>query len=404
MTLNHRKLLIFGLIAAFALTLAANLLVSASVEAAPPPGGPPQRPGCRPGSPDWPECTGAGITFNVGWQPGTAVIGQPLTYILSLNSGGVQDATEVEIDLPLLANQTFSSFDAGTTGWSLLTAPADVTSTVRVAVGNFKSGEHSTAISITTIFPDLNQPIVRQYATVKWRDGNGVTSRGGAMAIPIDLSQRPQPPVPTAPPLPTPAPSPFANAAPPFLPVSDPGPGVDGPKNWYFPVTSHTLNDQIGFLTYWLNHGSVTVLGFPLSEVYTDGDTGFQSQYFERGVLEYHPKNLDPYKVEIRSLGREAGQVQPAIVPGQPPSAGSTFYPQTGHWLDARFAAFWQSQGGLAQFGYPIGEPVTQADGKVVQWFERARFEYTLSATGYPQVLLGLVGHESAVGKKYLAY
>lgn len=289
------------------LTLLASLLVSVSVQAAPFAGGPPQRPGCQPGGPNWPQCEGAGLEISTGWQPSIAIPNQPFTYTLSLHDGGVQAATNVELDLALLGiQQKFVSFDPGTTGWTLIIAPQDISNTIRIKVGSLDVGQSSSSITITTIFPEVNAAVLRQYANVTWNDANGFTSRGRAMDIPIDLSQRSPPPVPTAPPLPAPTPSPFVNAAPAFLPLSDPGPGVNGPKNWYFPVTSYTLNDQIGFLTYWFNHGAVTVLGFPLSEVYTDADTGFQSQYFERGVLEYHPQNPDPYKVEIRSLKRAA--------------------------------------------------------------------------------------------------
>src|SRR4029077_3188354 len=53
----------------------------------------------------------------------------------------------------------------------------------------------------------------------------------------------------------------------------------------------------------------------------------------------------------------------------------------TGFKPSARFAQYWQQNGGLPLFGYAIsGERLEKSatDGKqyVVQWFERARFEY----------------------------
>jgi hypothetical protein len=322
---------------------------------------------------------------------------------LNLTVGGVMAASNVELDLELLGGMKFSNLDAGSSGWTLVDDPATITNTLRIKVnGVLQPGQVTPRVTVTTIFPDLNQTILRQYANVTWNDQNGYGARGRLMEIPIDLSHHLPPPV-SMPPTPV-VPATLPTADPAFASVDDPGPTATNAQNWYFAVTSHTLNDDLGFLTYWLGHGSVTVLGFPLSEVYTDADTHYQSQYFERGVLEYHPENPDPYKVELRSLGRELGQVQASISPGQAPSAGSTFYAATGHWLDGRFASFWQSNGGLMQFGYPITEPQVQADGTVVQWFERARFEYSLTVTGYPQVKLGLVGHESAVALNYLPY
>ena len=74
-------------------------------------------------------------------------------------------------------------------------------------------------------------------------------------------------------------------------------------------------------------------------------------------------------------------------------------FPQTGVTLsDAHgFLTYWQSHGGLAQFGYPITEIFEErlADGRVylVQYFERARFEYHPENAGTPyEVLLGQFG------------
>src|SRR5215203_1237407 len=81
-------------------------------------------------------------------------------------------------------------------------------------------------------------------------------------------------------------------------------------------------------------------------------------------------------------------------------------FPQTGFTLsDAHgFLTYWQSHGGLAQFGYPISaeEPeVSSTDGKVylTQWFERNRFEYHPEYAGTPySVLLGLLGRDLTHG------
>lgn len=394
---------------ALLLTLAVNIgsLPTANAAGGPPSGGHRPRPGCKPGSSDWPQCEGAGLQVNTSWQPAVGVPGQPFTYTLSLTAGGVQTASNIELDLQLAGDQKFVSFDAGDSGWSLLVPPSQMTNTVRISVaGTIEPGKTSPSVSVATTFPDLNQTILRQYATASWNDTNGFTTRGRLMVIsvsptlvaPVSSGGGTTNPV-TIPSQPTS----LANTALPFVPLADPGPHGTSQYNWYFPVTGHSLNDQLGFLTYWLEHGSVAILGYPLSEVFTD-QSGLQIQYFERGVLEYHPNNPDPYKVELRSLGREANQVQPSIQQGTPPSPGSVFYPQTGHWMDARFINYWQQNGGLMQFGYPISEPVVQPDGKIVQWFERARFELTYTVTNYPLVQLGLMGRENAVKLGYLPY
>ena len=61
-----------------------------------------------------------------------------------------------------------------------------------------------------------------------------------------------------------------------------------------------------------------------------------------------------------------------------------------------RFAAYWEANGGLAQFGYPLTEEFTERleNGRTytVQYFERARFEHH-PKNAYPDdVLLGQFG------------
>lgn len=75
----------------------------------------------------------------------------------------------------------------------------------------------------------------------------------------------------------------------------------------YVSQTSHTISG--GFLDYWNNHGSITVLGYPISEKFletsqTDGKQHLV-QYFERVRLEWHPENPAPYTFLLGQLGRE---------------------------------------------------------------------------------------------------
>jgi N-acetylneuraminic acid mutarotase len=155
------------------------------------------------------------------------------------------------------------------------------------------------------------------------------------------------------------------------------------------------------FLAYWEAHGGLALNGYPLGEEISqnleDGQT-LIVQYFERTRLEYHPRNVGtPYEVQLSQFGRRIL----ATVPNAPTApvsaeAGYRYFPETGHNVGPRFAAYWESHGNLAQFGYPLTEPFEQAldDGKpyTVQYFERARFEYhPENATPY-DVLLGQFG------------
>jgi hypothetical protein len=90
------------------------------------------------------------------------------------------------------------------------------------------------------------------------------------------------------------------------------------------------------------------------------------------------------------------GYAKPLSAP--PAGFNGRFFPLTGHTLKGRFLEFWERNGGLAIFGYPLTEEFleyNQEDGKLhtVQYFERNRFEYHPDLEGTPFVVqLGLLG------------
>ena len=71
----------------------------------------------------------------------------------------------------------------------------------------------------------------------------------------------------------------------------------------------------------------------------------------------------------------------------------TVYFPATGHHLDDQygFLRFWRANGQTPRFGYPISEPFIRND-VVMQYFERARFEYHPTTN---QLLLGLLGTEN---------
>jgi hypothetical protein len=76
-------------------------------------------------------------------------------------------------------------------------------------------------------------------------------------------------------------------------------------------------------------------------------------------------------------------------------TAERRYFPETGHSLAFGFKEFWESHGGVGIFGYPISEEFTE-NGRTVQYFERARFEYNPNAQDEDsRVLLGLLGREA---------
>ena len=160
-----------------------------------------------------------------------------------------------------------------------------------------------------------------------------------------------------------------------------------------FPETGKCVNEP--FLSYWNAHGQLPINGYPISDQFSekleDGKT-YTVQYFERVRMELHPENSPPYNVLLGQFGR---LIHPADPPAAPKS-GATYFKETGHNLSGSFLTYWQANGGLAQFGYPISEEFSEKleDGKtyVVQYFERARFEHHPENQPPYDVLLGQFG------------
>jgi hypothetical protein len=163
-------------------------------------------------------------------------------------------------------------------------------------------------------------------------------------------------------------------------------PSAASPTSVYFATTGYSLAGPL--LNYWQTHGQLAIIGYPINRA-LQTPAGTTVQYFERNRLEQSPDG----KVTLGLLGDALtqGQKFPQVNPFSN-SSKHVYFKQTGHSLNNRFLAFWKANGGLAQFGYPISEPTDTSDGRTIQWFERARFEW--SDRNPDLVTLGLLGRE----------
>lgn len=181
----------------------------------------------------------------------------------------------------------------------------------------------------------------------------------------------------------------------------------------YFSETGHAAVNY--FLEAWKNTpNALFTLGYPISrpfieESFTQPGTYYRVQYFERGILEEHPENFGANGNRFYILGRLLGQQlatgreneAPFQQVGDP--GDGTWFAETGHTLrnsPAPFRQFWEQNGALATFGYPISEQfqeVNAADGQTywVQYFERQRMEWHPENPPEFEVLLGLLGNEA---------
>ncbi|ACZ37456.1 N-acetylmuramoyl-L-alanine amidase [Sphaerobacter thermophilus] len=67
------------------------------------------------------------------------------------------------------------------------------------------------------------------------------------------------------------------------------------------------------------------------------------------------------------------------------------YFTETGHFVGGAFWEYWQRHGGLMIFGYPLTEEIVE-DGRTVQYFERAVFEWWPENRPPYQVLLRRLG------------
>ena len=174
------------------------------------------------------------------------------------------------------------------------------------------------------------------------------------------------------------------------------------PRKAYFPETEHHLSGDL--LDTWLNNGDFTIYGFPITDPIVEN--GRIVQYFERARLELWPENAEDHPdwvVQGTLLGRwKAQEVDdrqpflPVTLNDYNPNDGFYYFEETRHTLSSGFKEYWEMNGGLPVFGYPISEEFEEG-GYNVQYFERARFEWHPENAGTEyEVLLGHLGREYA--------
>jgi dienelactone hydrolase len=154
------------------------------------------------------------------------------------------------------------------------------------------------------------------------------------------------------------------------------------------------------FLGYWQAKGGLERFGYPITEELAEN--GRTVQYTERARFEWHPEFRNtPNEVLLSLLGVQlAAGRSDAPFKRMPAPAQGAYFTQTGHTLKEPFLAYWQQNGGLPVYGYPISEAFDEkspTDGKnyLVQYFERNRIEYHPEEKGtVNEIQLGLLGTE----------
>lgn len=191
----------------------------------------------------------------------------------------------------------------------------------------------------------------------------------------------------------------IAAADPNNLVGSQTGRGLPNAGNVAAPGSIPDIDPNVSqiFAPYYVQHGGVRIFGLPISPVLTIN--GRQVQWFERARLEYWPEYANTgYDIQPGLVGSEYtdGRSFPKqqFFASRP---GLRFFPETGHGVGGAFLDFWDANGGLDIFGYPLSDEIIEVlpetkQYHTVQYFQRARFELHRQPDGTDIVMLGLLG------------
>lgn len=190
------------------------------------------------------------------------------------------------------------------------------------------------------------------------------------------------------------------------LQVAGSGSGVDAQRGqtWqYFPETGHSISGEFWFY-YQEIANSAFIFGSPITEQFLDPKSGRLVQYFQRARFELYPEKPAGERVVLTDLG-------PAIYQGSPQDGGvNNVNPlscrssaKTGYPMCFAFLEFYDANGGAKVFGEPI-TAFRFYNERIVQYFERARFDWYPEKPEGQKVSLAQVGriyfdmaHEDAV-------
>ena len=166
----------------------------------------------------------------------------------------------------------------------------------------------------------------------------------------------------------------------------------------FFSDTGHWVTGE--FLDYYEQNPNAAIdYGSPVSpafDAYLSKDpAGTKIQYFERARFELHPENPPGLRVILTLVGEyfyDHDEIDASIlIPTH--SSDCRNIPRDGLPVCHAFLQYFESYGGIAQFGYPLSGLVFH-EGQMVQYFQRARFEWNRNLPNGRKVTLSNIGLE----------
>lgn len=141
----------------------------------------------------------------------------------------------------------------------------------------------------------------------------------------------------------------------------------------YFEETGHWVRGEF-YNMYQNTPNAEELYGDPITVRFFDQTTERWVQYFENARFELLMDESEGQRVRLTDLGKDF-YVPGVGIPTQEYSADCRDFPETGYRVCLSFLDFFEAHGGIAQFGYPISNSEDH-NGRTVQYFEKARFEW----------------------------
>lgn len=156
----------------------------------------------------------------------------------------------------------------------------------------------------------------------------------------------------------------------------------------FFDETGHRVSGE--FYLYFSSFAQPEfVFGYPITEAFTDPQSGRLVQYFQRARFELYPERAPGERVVPTALGNLLYSPGPSLT--QNSLLGCRTFSQTGFSVCYAFLEFFDKYGGESVFGFPISG-FEIYNGRIVQYFERARFEWYPDLQEGQKVVLANLG------------
>jgi hypothetical protein len=159
----------------------------------------------------------------------------------------------------------------------------------------------------------------------------------------------------------------------------------------YFDETGHVVTGE--FLDFYqAAPNPIQLYGYPITDAFQDSTRNVLVQYFQKSRFELDPAGVAGNRVKISPLGEylyTPGPEAPLVVN---PGACRTFAPNS-YRVCYSFLDFYNNNGGRQQFGDPVSNAEVH-NGRVVQYFQNARFEWHPELEKGQRVMLAHLGSE----------